>query len=156
MIELYNEDCLKTMSKIKDGSVDLILQDPPYGTTANDWDKLPDLNIMWREWNRIIKPNGAIILFGSQPFTSVLVTSNLSMFKYEWIWKKSHATGHLNSKKQPMRQHENICVFYEKQCAYNPQMIKKNLSQVKKLSPENQRELGKLFFDFKNKLDDLS
>ena len=124
--KLLHGDCLELMKSIPDGSVDAIITDPPYGTTACKWDSVIPFDLMWEQLNRIIKPNGAIVLFGSQPFSSALVMSNPKMFKYEWIWQKSHATGHLNSKKQPMRQHENISIFYKKQCTYNPQMIKKN------------------------------
>ena len=112
-------DCLERMKEIPDGSVDLILADPPYGTTACKWDSVIDLPSMWEQLKRIIKPNGAIVLFGAEPFTSVLITSNLKMFKYCWYWKKNRATGVLNAKKQPLREIEDICVFNVKQ--YNPQ-----------------------------------
>jgi len=125
MIQLYKGDCLEVMKSIADKSIDAIICDLPYGTTACKWDSILPLNELWKEYKRIIKDNGAIVLTSSQPFTSALIMSNPKMFKYEWIWQKSHPTGHLNSKKQPMRQHENICVFYKKQCTYNPQMIKK-------------------------------
>jgi len=124
-MELYKGDCLEVMKTIEDNSIDAIICDLPYGTTQCKWDSLISLDMIWFEYERIIKDNGAIVLFGSQPFTSALVMSNPKIFKYEWIWQKSHATGHLNSKKQPMRQHESICVFYKKQCTYNPQMIDK-------------------------------
>jgi DNA modification methylase len=125
MINLYKGDCLELMKDIPDGSVDAIITDPPYGTTACKWDSVIPFDLMWEQLNRIIKPNGAIVLLASQPFTSALVMSNPKIFKYEWIWQKSHATGHLNSKKQPLRQHESVCIFYKKQCTYNPQMIDK-------------------------------
>ena len=114
-------DCLERMKEIPDGSVDMILTDPPYGTTACKWDSIIPLEPMWEQLKRIIKPNGAIVMTASQPFTSVLVTSNLKMFKYEWIWRKPKGTGHLNAKKQPMRNHEGVVVFYKKQTTYNPQ-----------------------------------
>jgi len=125
MIDLRKGDCIEVMKSISDGSIDAIITDPPYGTTACKWDSVIDFDLMWEQLNRIIKPNGAIVLNSSQPFTSALIMSNPKYFKYEWIWQKSHATGHLNSKRQPMRQHENICVFYRSQCTYNPQMIDK-------------------------------
>jgi len=124
-VQLFNEDCLDVMPRIPDRCIDAIICDPPYGTTACKWDSVIPLDLMWEQLNRIIKPNGAIVLHATQPFTSVLIYSNLKMFKYEWVWKKSHATGHLNSKKQPMRVHENIVVFYKKQCLYNPQLVQK-------------------------------
>lgn len=120
--KLVNAECIETMKRLPDNSIDLILTDPPYGTTACKWDSIIPLDKMWEQLKRIIKPNGAIVLTASQPFTSVLVSSNLKMFKYDWTWKKNISTGHLNSKKQPMRDKEDIVVFYKKQCIYNPQM----------------------------------
>ena len=121
-IQLWQGDCLELMKTIPDGSVDLILTDPPYGTTACKWDSVIPFEPMWAELKRIIKPNGAIVLFGSEPFSSLLRCSNLKMFKYDWIWEKSKATGFLNSKKQPLRAHEIISVFYSKPPTYTPQM----------------------------------
>lgn len=116
-------DCLERMKEIPDGSVDLILTDPPYGTTACKWDSVIPFEAMWAELKRIIKPNGAIVLFGAEPFSSLLRCSNIKDFKYDWIWEKSKATGFLNSKKQPLRAHEIISVFYSKPPTYNPQMV---------------------------------
>ena len=126
MINLMQGDCLELLKTIPDGSVDLILTDPPYGTTACKWDSIIPFEPMWAELKRIIKPNGAIVLFGSEPFSSALRMSNIKQYKYDWVWEKSHATGHLNAKKQPMRNNETISVFYGKQCFYNPQLIQKN------------------------------
>lgn len=120
---LINGECLEEMEKIESGSVDMILTDPPYGTTACKWDSVIPLEPMWEQLKRIIKPNGAIVMTASQPFTSVLVASNLKMFKYDWTWRKPKGTGHLNAKKQPMRDKEDIAVFYSEQCVYNPQMV---------------------------------
>lgn len=111
MIKLMHGDCLERMKEIPDGSVDLILTDPPYGTTACKWDSIIPLDSMWSQLNRIIKHEGVIALSGSQPFTSVLVCSNLEMFKYSWVWEKNKSTGHLNSKRQPMRKFEDILIF---------------------------------------------
>ena len=131
---IYNEDCLIGMKRIPDGSVDCIICDLPYGTTRNQWDSVIPLDELWEHYKRLIKPNGAIVLFSQQPFTSVLVASNLSMFKYEWIWEKEMGTGHLNSKFAPLKKHENICVFSKaaasyvkdasKAMTYNPQWQK--------------------------------
>lgn len=121
-VKLLQGDCLELMKTIPDGSVDLVLTDPPYGTTQNKWDSIINLELMWKELKRVVKTNGAIVLTSSQPFTSVLICSNLKMFKYDWTWRKPKGTGHLNAKKQPMRDKEDICVFYVKQCTYNPQM----------------------------------
>ena len=121
MIDLIKGDCLEIMKSIPSGSIDAIITDPPYGTTACKWDSVINLELMWKQLKRIIKPNGAIVLFSAQPFTSALVMSNPKMFKYDWVWKKNRGTGHLNAKKQPMRDKEDIIVFYKKQCKYNPQ-----------------------------------
>lgn len=120
-IKLYQGDCLEVMKKIPDGSVDLILTDPPYGTTACKWDNVIDFELMWEQLNRIIKPNGAIVLFGSEPFSSALRMSNIKNYKYDWIWEKTKPTGFANAKKQPLRNIENITVFYKKTINYNPQ-----------------------------------
>jgi len=121
--KIYQGDCLELMPKHIDGkSIDMIFCDLPYGTTQNKWDSVIDLDRLWREYKRVIKDNGAIVLFAAQPFTSALIMSNPKMFKYDWIWQKPKGTGHLNAKKQPMRDKEDILVFYKKQCTYNPQM----------------------------------
>ena len=119
---LMHGDCLERMKEIPSGSVDMVLADPPYGTTQCKWDSIIPLEPMWAQLKRIIKPNGAIVMTAAQPFTSVLVCSNLDMFKYDWVWEKPSAKGHLNAKKQPMRAHESILVFYNKQPTYNPEM----------------------------------
>jgi len=119
LINLLQGDCLERMKEIETGSVDMILTDPPYGTTACKWDSIIPLEPMWEQLKRIIKPNGAIVMTASQPFTSVLVSSNLKGFKYCWYWKKNRATGVLNAKRQPLRNIEDICVFNVKQ--YTPQ-----------------------------------
>lgn len=121
--KIHNVDCLEFMPLIKDKSIDMILCDLPYGTTQNKWDSIIDLDKMWLEYKRIIKDDGAIVLTSAQPFTSVLVMSNLDMFKYEWIWKKTDSTNFLNAKHQPLRIHESVLVFYNK-AKYNPQGLK--------------------------------
>lgn len=119
---IYHGDCLELMPKhIKDKSVDMIFADLPYGTTRCKWDTPIDLKALWTQYNRVIKDNGAILLFAQSPFDKVLGASNIEMFKYEWIWEKTNATGHLNAKKMPMKAHENILVFYKKLPVYNPQ-----------------------------------
>lgn len=119
---LMHGDCLELMKELPDASVDMILCDLPYGTTACKWDSVIPFETLWEQYKRIAKPNAAIMLFGAEPFSSLLRCSNLKMFKYDWIWEKSKATGFLNSKKQPLRAHEIISVFYRKQPTYNPQM----------------------------------
>lgn len=120
-IQLFQGDCLEVMKGIPDKSIDLVLTDIPYGTTRCSWDNIIPMEPMWKELKRITKPESAIVLFGSQPFTSILISSNLSMYKYNWIWEKNKSTGFLNAKKQPLRATEDICVFYNKQPTYNPQ-----------------------------------
>ena len=110
-IQLYNGDCLELMKNIPDGSVDLVLTDPPYGTTACKWDSVIPFEPMWEQLNRIIKPNGAICLFGSEPFSSALRMSNIKNYKYDWIWEKSRALGFTHCKNKPMNKYENISVF---------------------------------------------
>ena len=122
MIQLINDDCLKKLPTIPNGSIDLILTDPPYGTTACKWDCVIPFEPMWKELKRIIKDNGCIALFGSEPFSSSLRISNIKWFRYDWIWEKSKSTNFLNAKKQPLRKHEDICIFYKNLPTYNPQM----------------------------------
>ena len=111
MVTLYKGDCLEVMKLIPDGSIDMILCDLPYGTTACKWDTVIPFEPLWEQYERIIKNNGAIVLTASQPFTSALVMSNLRMFKYEWIWFKNVPTGMAQARYQPMKYHENILVF---------------------------------------------
>ena len=119
---VYNENCMDTMKRMPDNSVDLLLQDTPFGCTQNEWDIKPNFAEMWPEWERITKDNGAMIFFGTQPFTSELILSNLKLFRYDLIWYKALGTGHLNANKMPMRNHEHILVFYRSLPTYNPQM----------------------------------
>lgn len=109
------------MKDIPDKSVDMILCDLPYGSTQCKWDNVIPFDELWTNYNRVIKENGAIVLFGSEPFSSYLRISNIKAYKYDWVWRKPRGTGHLNAKKQPLRDVENISVFYNKQCLYNPQ-----------------------------------
>ena len=112
-------DCLEIMKTIPDGSVDMILTDPPFGTTACGWDSVIPFEPMWEQLKRIIKPNGAIVLFGSEPFSSALRMSNIKQYKYDWVWEKEKGTGFARAKKQPLRKHEDIVVFYSKQPFYD-------------------------------------
>lgn len=140
MIELKNTDCLELMKSLPDASVDLMLTDPPYGVTQNKWDIQPNFAEMWLEWERIVKPHGAFVFTAQQPFASDLILSRRGLFKYELIWEKSIATGFLNAKKQPLRSHENILVFYRKQCTYNPQKIQLQTPSYKKTSKAGQNQ----------------
>jgi len=121
--KVYLGDCLEVMPSIQDKSIDMILCDLPYGITACKWDTVIPLESLWTQYKRIIKDRGAIVLTASQPFTSILVMSNLKWFKYEWIWNKVTARGHLVAKIRPMAQHENILIFGRGKIKYNPQMI---------------------------------
>ncbi len=113
-------DCLERMKEIETGTVDMILCDLPYGTTCCSWDAVIPFEPLWEQYERVIKENGAIVLFAAQPFTAVLATSNLKLFRYEWIWEKPAATGFLNAQFQPLRAHENILVFYKAKPTFNP------------------------------------
>ena len=117
-------DCLELMKEIPDGSVDMILCDLPYGTTRNKWDSVIPFEPLWEQYWRVLKKNGAVVLTAAQPFTSALVMSQVEFFKYDWTWRKPKGTGHLNAKKMPMRDKEDIVVFYREQCVYNPQFSK--------------------------------
>lgn len=121
---LMKGDCLERMKEIPDGSVDMILADPPYQITKCKWDSIIPLEPMWEQLKRIIKPNGAIVMTASQPFTSILVCSNLKMFKYEWVWEKSHPSLVALAKKRVMKYHESVLVFYSNQPNYYPIMTK--------------------------------
>jgi len=140
--KLLHGDCLDRMQDIPDGSVDLVLTDPPYGTTACKWDSVIPFEPMWKQLKRLIKPNGAIVLFGSEPFSSALRMSNIDEYKYDWIWKKHH-TGQLNSKTQPLRENECISVFYKVQCLYNPQFSKGNPYEVIRKNYTGSEAFGK-------------
>ena len=129
--KVLHGDCLELMKYIPDGSVDMILCDLPYGTTQCKWDTIIPFDKLWEQYERIIKPNGAIVLTGAEPFSSLLRTSNLKIYKYDWVWDKVKGTGYLNAKKQPMRNHEIVSVFYKEQCIYNPQ---KTFGHNKKVS----------------------
>ena len=120
-MKLIHGDCLKEMKNIPDKSVDMILCDLPYGTTQCKWDSIVDLELLWIQYNRIIKDNGIIALTAQTPFDKVLGCSNLKLLKYEWIWEKTAATGHLNANSSPMKAHENILIFYKNLPTYNPQ-----------------------------------
>lgn len=113
MIKLLQGDCLDVMRDIQENSIDMVMTDPPYGTTACKWDSVVPLNSMWDQLKRIVKPNGAIVMTASQPFTTMLIQSNIKSFKYEWIWQKSRSTGFLQAKYMPMKSHENVLVFVE-------------------------------------------
>lgn len=138
---LMRGDCLERMKEIPDGSVDMVLTDPPYGTTACSWDSIIPFEPMWAQLKRITKKNGAIVMTASQPFTSVLGASQPNMLKYAWYWRKSRATGHLNAKKMPMKDVEDVLVFYSFPPTYNPQGIQK-LGKIQKNSKSDMARGG--------------
>ena len=119
------------MKTIEDNSIDAIICDLPYGTTQNKWDSVIPLDKLWIEYKRVIKDNGAIVLFSAQPFTSALISSNYKNYKYSWYWEKTQSVGHLNAYKQPMRKVEEINVFYKKQCCYNYQLKDKPKKDIR-------------------------
>ena len=131
MVKLLKGDCLELMKGIPDGSVDAIITDPPYGTTACKWDSVIDFGLMWEQLNRIIKPNGAIVLFGSQPFTSSLIMSNVKKFRHQWQWVKTRPTGNFQAKYMPMKANEDILVFGLNKVNYYPIMVKRTEAEFK-------------------------
>jgi DNA modification methylase len=145
VINLMHGDCLEMIKLIPDGSVDMVLTDPPYGTTACKWDTVIPLEAMWAELKRVIKPNGAIVLFGSQPFTSILICSNLKQHKYNWVWDKKKPGAIGIAKYQPLRYTEDIIVFCKKTNNYNPQMVKRDKPKTSRNyshSDINKKSLG--------------
>ena len=133
-IELMQGDCLEKMKDIPDGSIDMILTDPPYGTTACKWDSVIPFEPMWERINKLIKPNGAIVLFGSEPFSSALRMSNIKNYKYDWIWRKERGVGFQIAKYRPMMETENISVFSKGTLLYNPQMIALDKPKVERFA----------------------
>jgi len=150
--KIHQGDCLELMKQIEDKSIDLILCDLPYGITACKWDCEIDLHKLWDEYKRIIKDTGTIVLTAINPFASKLVMSNLNMFMYEWIWDKKKISNPMIAKKQPLRQHENILVFYNKNNTYNPQpYLKKTIGIYgKQIDKHSTDSFGKSTI-FKNK-----
>lgn len=146
-MKLYKGDCLDIMKTIPDKSIDAIITDPPYGTTACKWDSVIDFELMWGQLNRIIKPNGVIVLFGNEPFSSALRVSNIKSYKYDWIWYKNLKTGFANAKYMPMKSFENISVFYSKLPTYNPQKVKRT---TQKRGTKN-TNFGDVYGGYKNK-----
>jgi len=121
--EFWLGDCLELMASVPDGSVDMVLCDLPYGTTQNKWDSVLPFDRLWEHYWRVCKPNAAVVLTAAQPFTSALVMSQVDRFKYDWCWRKPNGTGHLNAKKMPMRDKEDVLVFAKSQPTYNPQFV---------------------------------
>lgn len=138
---VYNEDCIKGMKNIDDSSIDFILTDLPYGVTSCKWDSVLPFPSLWEQYNRIIKANGAIVLFSVQPFTTKLIQSNFNNFRYCWYWKKNNKTGFAFAKYQPMRCIEDICVFYKKAPKYNPQGLKKIETPKVRQKKYNEKEM---------------
>jgi DNA modification methylase len=124
MIDLRLGDCLEIMKEIPSKSIDAIICDLPYGTTQCKWDSVIDFKELWEQYNRVIKDNGAVVLFGAEPFSSALRFSNIKNYKYDWYWYKNIPSNFLNAKRQPLKSIETISIFYKKQCNYNPQKIK--------------------------------
>ena len=132
MIDLRLGDCLEVMKTIKDNTIDAIITDTPYGTTACKWDSVIDFELMWEQLNRIIKTNGVIVLFGNEPFSSALRMSNIKNYKYDWKWIKNIPSNFLNAKKQPLRAYEDVLIFYKKQPTYNPVLTDKPKDNIRR------------------------
>jgi site-specific DNA-methyltransferase (adenine-specific) len=125
-------DCLNIIREMEDGTVDLILCDLPYGTTQNKWDSVIPLDLLWGQYRRVAKPDAAVVLTASQPFTSLLVSSQIKLFRHEWIWRKNNATGHLNAKRMPMKEHESVLVFGNSHIKYNPQGLRPFMKKTRR------------------------
>lgn len=134
-VQLIHGDCLEVMPTLPDASVDAIIADLPYGITACSWDVVIPFDLLWTQYKRLIKPRGVVVLFGTQPFSSLLVTSNLSWYKYDWIWEKSCPTGFLDALSKPLKAHENIHVFYGETPEYNPQKWQGTPNHSKRPNP---------------------
>lgn len=143
-MQLLHGDCLKLMKDIPDGSVDLILCDLPYGTTDCSWDNVLPFDQLWDEYNRVLKVDGAAVLFAAQPFTTQLIQSNRKAFRYCWYWLKNQATGFTFARYQPMRKVEDVCVFYRKHGTYNPQGIQPVDGKLKRKKPQNRESVYKM------------
>ena len=144
-MQLFNGDCLEVMKSIPDKSVDMVLCDLPYGTTACKWDNVIPFEPMWEQYDRITKKNAAILLFSAQPFTTDLICSNRKNFRYEIIWQKTQASGFLNANKMPLRAHENILVFYKNLPTYNPiktSVNRKDIGRAKKTNLLRSQQYG--------------
>lgn len=139
-MKLLNGDCMKLMKELPAGSVDLILCDPPYSTTACKWDSALPFGPLWAEYDRLLKPNGAAVLFSAQPFTTQLIQSNRRAFRYCWYWLKNQPTGFTFARYQPMRKIEEVCVFYKNMPTYNPQGLQlvKNAKPKRRLAPQGE------------------
>lgn len=120
-IQLYNGDCLEVMKQLQDNSIDAIICDPPYGTTPCEWDNVIPFDALWSEYHRILKPNGVVVLFSQEPFATYLRMSNIRDYKYDWYWEKERITNVFQVKQRAGKTVENICIFYNEQCTYNPQ-----------------------------------
>ena len=130
--KLINTDCFNVLSKLKADSIDLILTDLPYGVSKNKWDTPLNLETLWKEWKRILKPRGAVVLTSAQPFTSRLTLSNPDWFKYDLVWKKTVCSGQLNVKRMPLRAHESLLIFYNKPPVYNEQLTEGKAYTIKR------------------------
>lgn len=140
--KLFQGDCLELMKEIPDGSVDLILCDLPYGTTACKWDTVIPFEPLWEQYRRIAKPNAAIVLTASQPFTTALISSNIRHFKYCWVWEKGRPSNPQLAKVQPLKSHEDVCVFYRERATYNPQGLREIPVEERKLHRPEKNNLG--------------
>lgn len=148
MVNLHYGDCLEILPTLTDNSVDMLLVDLPYGTTACKWDSIIPLDKLWEQYNRICKEDGAMVFTASQPFTTILAVSNIENFRYEWIWEKSQGTNPMNAKVMPLKSHENILVFYRKKPVYNPQMW---YSTPYSGFSSNTSKIGEVYGDAKSK-----
>lgn len=149
-ISLFFGDCVETMLQLEPGSVDMLFTDLPYGTTKCKWDTPINLTEFWVAAKRAVKPGGCIALFAQAPFDKMLAVSNIKEFRYEWIWEKTNATGHLNAKKMPMKAHENILIFYDSLPTYNPQMTHGHKRKVSTAEHRRNCRHGEAYGEYEN------
>lgn len=153
-MNIQNKDAITFLKDIEDSSVDLLFADLPYNITNAKWDfQIIDLSAWWKEANRVLKPNGLVVATASVPFNIILGHSNLRDLKYEWIWSKTHPTGHLNAKKMPMKAHENVMVFYNKQPVYNPQKTAGHERKISTAKHKRNTEMGEIYSDYSKHTD---
>lgn len=140
---LYHQECLLGMQRLPNQSIDMILCDLPYGTTANKWDSVIPLDLLWAQYKRVVRPGAAIVLTAQAPFDKLLAHSNLKWFRYEWIWEKTIATGHLNAHRAPLKAHENVLVFCEKGAPYRPQGLVRLIRPIHRQGGKRSTNYGK-------------
>lgn len=153
-MNIQNKDAIEFLNGLEESSVDMIFADFPYNITNAEWDKqIIDLNLWWPAAKRVLKPNGVVVATACTPFNIILGSSNIKDLKYEWIWEKTSATGHLNAKIMPMKAHENVLIFYKSTPTYNPQKTKNHIRKVSTAKHKRNTDQGELYNEAKTPTD---